>query len=270
MTLAFDYNLRCRSVFLTPECTNRITSHEGMQSQQALTDLFSKWRTLFAKVCVPCLSLASTSCIDASNLSEESSVSSDYHSYFPCKIVGYPFPLVMQTIENGWYSFSVNLEKIFLAHLIHGFITYFHQTGESATHSKIIWQQVGFHLNIQWLTTMVIYFVQINVAQELTCHNSHLSVDVFVNIKYYIDPITACAILQGGYKDSFGQVTKCFLLHTYFVQWGHCINDTSRRLRDHISWWNLFLEMPCQSRFVRFLIIPLQFEREHDNILINV
>ena len=44
---------------------------------------------------------------------------------------------------------------------------------------------------------MEIYFVQINYSQELTCHNSHLSVDVFVHIEYYIDPITACAILQG-------------------------------------------------------------------------
>ena len=130
--------------------------------------------------------------------------------------------------------------------------TKFHQTGASATHYKRIWQQVGSHLNIQWLTSMAIYFVQINIAQKLTCHNSHLSVDVFVHIKYYIDPITVCAILQGGCKGNFSQITKCFLLHTYFVQKGHFINDTI------ISWWNLFLHMPCQSRVVGFLIVPLQ------------
>ena len=129
---------------------------------------------------------------------------------------------------------------------------------------------MGFHLNIQWLTSLTIYFVHIIVAQELTCHNSHLSVDVFVHIKYYIDPITAYAILQGGCKDNFGQITKCFLLHTYFVQKCHCISDTSRRLRDHIDWWNLFLHMPCQSRFVGFLIAPLQLAREHDSILVDV
>ena len=133
-----------------------------------------------------------------------------------------------------------------------------------------LWRQVGFHQNIQWLTSMAICFVQINVAQELTCHNSHLSVDVLVHIEYYIYPITACAILQGGCKDNFGQITKCFLLHTYFVQEGHYINDTSRRFRDHISWWNLLLHMPCQSRFVAFLIVPLQLAREHDSILIDV
>ena len=117
---------------------------------------------------------------------------------------------------------------------------------------------------------MAIYFVQINVAQIFTYHNSHLSVDVFVHIEYYIDPITACAILQGESKDNFGQITKCFLRHTYLVQKGHCINDTSRRPRDHISWSNLFLHMPCQSRFVGFLIVPLQLAREHDSILIDV
>ena len=129
---------------------------------------------------------------------------------------------------------------------------------------------MGFHLNIQWLTSLTIYFVDIIVAQELTCHNSHLSVDVFVHIKYYIDPITAYAILQGGCKDNFGQITKCFLLHTYFVQTCHCTSDTSRRLRDHIDWRNLFLHMPCQSRFVGFPIAPLQLAREHDSILVDV
>ena len=127
---------------------------------------------------------------------------------------------------------------------------------------------MGFHLNIQWLTSMAIYFVQLNVAQELTCHNSHLSLDVFVHMEFYIDPMTACAILQGGCKYNFGQITKCSLLHIYFVQKGHCINDTSRRLRDHISWWNLFLHMPCQSRFVGFLIV--QLARKYDSILIDV
>ena len=115
---------------------------------------------------------------------------------------------------------------------------------------------------------MAIYFVQINVAQELTCHKSHLSVDVFVDIEYHINPITACAILQGRCKYNFGQKTKCFILHIYFVQKGHCINDTSRRLCDHISWWNLFLNMPCQSRFVGFLIV--QLAREYGSILIDV
>ena len=135
--------------------------------------------------------------------------------------------------------------QIFLAHLIHDFITYFRQTGASSTHYKRIWRQVeSFHLNIQWFTSMAIYSVQINVAQGLTCHNSHLYIDVFVHIQYYIDPITACVILQGWCKDNFCQITKCFLLHTCFVQKGHCINDTSRRLRDHISWWNLFFHMP--------------------------
>ena len=162
------------------------------------------------------------------------------------------------------------LKKIFLAHLIHGFITYFHQTGASATHYKIIWWCVGFHLNIQWLTSMAIYSVQINIAQGLTCLNCHWYVDVFVRIEYYIDPITVCAILQGRCKDNFCQITKCFLLHTNFVQKGHCINDTSRRLRDHMSWWNLFFQMPCQSRFFGFLIVPLQLAREHDSILIDV
>ena len=91
----FDYQLKCKYVFLVPECTNRITSNEGMQPQQALTDFVSKWCTLFANVYVPCSSLASTSYIDVSNLSEESSVLSDYNSYFTCKTVGYPFSLVM-------------------------------------------------------------------------------------------------------------------------------------------------------------------------------
>ena len=63
---------------------------------------------------------------------------------------------------------------------------------------------------------------------------------------------------------------KCFLLRTYFVQKGHCIYDTSRRLMDHITWWNLFFHMPCQSRFVGFLIVPLQLAREHDSMLIDV
>ena len=54
------------------------------------------------------------------------------------------------------------------------------------------------------------------------------------------------------------------------MQKGHCINDTSKRLMDHISWWNLFFQMPCQSGFVGFLIVPLQSAREHDSILIDV
>ena len=95
MTPVSDCQLKCKYVFLVPERTNRITSNEGMQSQQALTDFVSKSRTLFANVYVPCLSLTSTSYIDVSNLSEESSVSSDYNSYFTCKTVGYSFPLVM-------------------------------------------------------------------------------------------------------------------------------------------------------------------------------
>ena len=61
-----------------------------------------------------------------------------------------------------------------------------------------------------------------------------------------------------------------FFFLTYFIPKGHCSNDTSRRLRDHISWWNLFFQMPCQSRFVGFLIVPLQSAREHDSILIDV
>ena len=101
---------------------------------------------------------------------------------------------------------------------------------------------------------MAIYSVQIKCCTGITCPNSDLSVDIFVHIAYYIDPITACAIRQGRCKDDFCQITKCFLLHTYFVQKGHYINDTSRRLKDHISWWNLFYQMPCQSRFVGFLI----------------
>ena len=75
--------------------THRITSNEVMQFQQALTDFVSKWHTLFTNVYVPCSSLASTSYIDVSNLCKESSVSPDYNSYFICKIVEYPFPLVM-------------------------------------------------------------------------------------------------------------------------------------------------------------------------------
>ena len=63
-------------------------------------------------------------------------------------------------------------------------------------------------------------------------------------MEYHIDPITACAILQGWCKDNFCQITKCFLLHTYFMPKGHYINDTSRRLRDYVSWWNLFFKIP--------------------------
>ena len=71
-------------------------------------------------------------------------------------------------------------------------------------------------------------------------------------------------------KDNFFQITKCVLLPTYFMQKGHCINDTSWRLRDHISWWNLFSQMPCQGRFVGFLLVPLQSARKHDSILTDV
>ena len=95
MTVVFDYQLKCWYVILIPERTNRITSNEDKQSQKALTDFASKWRTLFANAHVPCSSLASTSFIDVFNLPEESPVTSDYNNYFTCKLVGYPFPLVI-------------------------------------------------------------------------------------------------------------------------------------------------------------------------------
>ena len=105
MNLVFDYQLKCRSIFLTPERTNRITSHEGMRPQQALTDFFSKWHTLFANVNVPCSSLASKSCIDVSNLSEESSVSSDYNSY----LMGIHFLLLCRQLRmDDIHSLSFN------------------------------------------------------------------------------------------------------------------------------------------------------------------
>ena len=59
---------------------NGITSNEGMQSQQVLTDFVSKWRTLFANGCIH-------------------------------------FLLWCRQFRNGWYSFFVNLEKILLVYL---------------------------------------------------------------------------------------------------------------------------------------------------------
>ena len=54
------------------------------------------------------------------------------------------------------------------------------------------------------------------------------------------------------------------------MQKGHCINDIRRRLGNHINWWNLFSQMPCQSRFVGFLIVSWQSAREHDSIPTDV
>ena len=59
MTLVFSHQLKCRLFSESPERTNSITSSEGMQSQQTLTDIFSKWCAQFADIYVPCVSLAS-------------------------------------------------------------------------------------------------------------------------------------------------------------------------------------------------------------------
>ena len=91
-----------------------------MQSQQALTNFVSKWCTLYFNVYVPCSSLASTFYKDVSNLSEGSSVSSDYNNFFTCKLVRYPFPLVMQRGQE-WMIFILcqSWKKNFLACSVH-------------------------------------------------------------------------------------------------------------------------------------------------------
>ena len=117
---------------------------------------------------------------------------------------------------------------------------------------------------------MAIYSVQIK-----GCPGTHLSSLLFIcwclsthQILYW--SYHCLCHLSGWCKDNFCQITKCFLLHTYLMQRGHCINDTNRRLRDHIIWWSLFFQMPFQSRFVGFLIVPLQSTTKYDSFLIDV
>ena len=111
MTLLFDYQLKCRHAFLIPECTNRLTFNECMQSQKPSQVLFPND--------VSCL-LMSMCLVRAwlPLLTQMFPISMKSHQCHQTTIAtlhtkqsGVHFLLWCRQFRNGWYSFLVSLEK---------------------------------------------------------------------------------------------------------------------------------------------------------------
>ena len=128
------------------------------------------------------------------------------------------------------------------------------------------------HLNVQWLSSVEIYFVERECCSGTQLSdNFHLIVMFYTHRMLYRSFHCVChlsSLMQRWFLTD-NQVFYYYYHYRYYhiVQKGHCINDTNRRLRNLISWWNLFLHtITVGKRPWQYLTYVLAVHHMHKSI----